>query len=173
MEHALRRENGLQAREVELRNVDLATNAVGLCDQRVDLADDAHLLAVDHDIGAAAGMIARVLGVGDIGRRMHVQLVEDRVDLALEREEVLMLAVGAEDHALGLVGQLFAVLRQIDLANLIELHALVLEREVAGEDIQHAGQDDRAHDGGIFAQGVHELDGPAQRAVGRDADGVE
>ena len=81
---------------------------------------------------------------------MHVQLVEDRVDLALEREEVLVLAVGAEDHALGLVGQLFAVLRQIDLADLIELHALVLEREVAGEDIQHAGQDDRAHDGGVF-----------------------
>ena len=71
------------AGEVQLRDVDLAVDAVALRDQRVDLTDHAELFAVDDNIGAAARMIARVLRVGDIRRRMHVQLFEQRVDLPL------------------------------------------------------------------------------------------
>lgn len=104
---------------------------------------------------------------------MHVQLFEQRVDLALEREEILMLAIRAEDHALRLVRQLLALDRQIDLADLIELDALVLERIVAGEDIQHTRQNDRAHDGGILAERIDELDRFAKRTIRRKADGVE
>lgn len=58
VEHTFRCKRSLQAGEVQLRDVDLAVDAVALRDQRVDLTDHAELFAVDDNIGAAARMIA-------------------------------------------------------------------------------------------------------------------
>ena len=44
--------------KVEVRDIDLAANAVGFGDQRVDLANSACKLAVNENVGAAAGMVA-------------------------------------------------------------------------------------------------------------------
>lgn len=54
VEHTFRCKRSLQAGEVQLRDVDLAVDAVALRDQRVDLTDHAELFAVDDNIGAAA-----------------------------------------------------------------------------------------------------------------------
>lgn len=92
----------------------------------MDLTEHADLLAADPQLGAAAGMIARIVTAAYIGRSGDVERGKQRVDLALHAEEILMLTIGAEDQTLGLVGKVAALDRQIDAAHLIELDALVL-----------------------------------------------
>ena len=53
---------------------------------------------------------------------------------------------------------------------LIEAGGLVAVAVVAGNDLEHARQDRRAHDGGILAQRVQNLQGVAQRGILRHAD---
>ena len=173
MEHTLRLQRALERCEVQLCDIHIRADAVVLRNQRMDLAEDAHDLAVDENVGAAARMIARVLLLGDERRGLGVQLLEQRDDLALHREEVLVLAIRAEDQALRLIGEGLALDREIDLAQLIELDALVLQRKVSRQNVQHARQDDGPHDRTILAQRVDELDGFAQGRVCRDADGIK
>ena len=68
-----------------------------------------------------------------------------------------MLAVGAENQVARLFWKVLSVDGKIDSSELIELHALVFHRVIAGENVQHAGKNDRSHDGGVFAKRVHEL----------------
>lgn len=118
-------------------------------------------------------MIARVFAVCDILGGLDVQKLQQRVNFALHREEGFVLAVSAEDQVARLFGKILPVDRKIDSAQLIELDALVLHRVVAGENVQHARQDDRAHDGGVFTQRVDKLQGLAQGRVLRNADCVK
>lgn len=173
MEDALFGKRGFDRREVEVRDIDLAADAVGFRDQRMNLTDGTGELAVNENVGAATGMIARVFAVCDILGGLDVQKLQQRVNFALHREEGFVLAVGAEDQVARLFGKILSVDRKIDSAQLIELDCLVLHRVVAGENVQHARQDDRAHDGGIFAQRVDKLQSLAQGRVLRNADCVK
>ena len=99
--------------------------------------------------------------------------MQQRIDLALELEERLASAVCAENKALIFARQLFARLRQVDPAQLVELDVAVLVRKVACENVEHTRQDHGAHDGRILAERVDDGDGIAKRRIRRDADGVK
>lgn len=60
VEDALFGKRGFDRREVEVRDIDLAADAVGFRDQRMNLTDGTGELAVNENVGAATGMIARV-----------------------------------------------------------------------------------------------------------------
>ena len=123
----------------------------------MNLADGARELAVNENVGAAAGMVARVLAVRDIFGGLDVQKRKQRVNFALHCEEILMLAVGSENQVARLFGKVLSVNGKIDSSEFIELYALVFHRVVAGENVQHAGKNNRAHDGGVFAKRIDEL----------------
>ena len=75
----------------------------------MDLADGACELAVNENVGAAAGMVARILTVRDVFSGLDVQKRKQRVNFALHREERFMLAVGAENQVARLFWKVLSV----------------------------------------------------------------
>ncbi len=114
-------------------------------------------------------MVGIVIGAGCVPDVRDAQLVKQRLDAALEGEEVRAVAVSAEGKVLRLVGKAILA-RQVNLAQLIEARGFVSVAVVARNDLQHARQDRRAHDGGVLAQRVQNLEGIAQRGILRHAD---
>ena len=135
----------------------------------MDLAEYAQLDLAGVDLRAAAGVVGGVVGASLKADVFDAARLEDRLDAALEREEVHIVAVGAEGEELRLVGKAVGA-RQVDLAQLVEPHGLVAVVVVAGDDLQHGGEDGGAHDGGVLAQRVEDLERAAQRGVRRHTD---
>ena len=137
------------------------------------LTHHAHVHAVDAHLGAAAGMVAGVVLHGGVFRFLQPQTGEDGFQLALQGEEGLAGAVGAENQHLRLLGQRLTGHRQIDFRQLVELHGLVMVGVVPGEDFQHGGQGDGAHDGGVLAQRILDAQSVAQGRIGGQPDLIE
>ena len=130
----------------------------------MDLAQGAQALVTHIDLGAAAGVVGGVLPVGNIAGGWDAQAVQHGLHRALQGEEVIALAIGAERQDLGFVGQAVGPL-EVGAAQLIELRGGVAEAVVPGQDLQQGGEDGGAHDGGILAQGVQDLQGVPEGGV--------
>ncbi len=79
-------------------------------------------------------------------------------------EEVHSVAIGAHGEHLGLVSHAVLPL-EIDAAQLIQAGGLVADSCSSGSGFQHGGQGGGAHDGGVLAQRVQDLEGLAAGIV--------
>ena len=70
-------------------------------------------------------MVGGVLLLRHHGMGLDVQAAEQRLHFALEGEEVLIFAIGTQGQDDVLLGQVFALHRQINLCQLIELCSLI------------------------------------------------
>ena len=132
----------------------------------MDLAQHAQQPVAAIDLGAAAGVvggIGRLRLVADAG---DAQALQHQLHGALQGEEVHVGTVGAQGQHLGLVSHAGAVvLGEVGAAQLIEFGGLVAEVVVPGQDLQHGGQGGGAHDGGVLAQGIQDLQGIPQGGI--------
>ena len=115
------------------------------------------------------------------GRRiieLHPQIERQRLERALEGEEVLPFAIGSQTDRLALLGQFGERERFCDeyVRQLVQARRLVSAANVAHKRIQHGRRKRGAHDAHILADGVFDLYSPfrlvadAQKLVilGRD-----
>ena len=135
----------------------------------MDLAEHAEVCLARVNAGAAARVVGGVVRAGFKLYVRDAQLAQQRFNTALEGEEVHAVAIGAEREVLRLIGKAILA-RQVDLAELVEARGLVAVTVVARDDLKHARQDSRAHDGGVLAQRVEDLHALAQRGILRHTD---
>ena len=135
----------------------------------MDLTEHTQLTLAGIDFCAATGVIGGVIPAGNKRYVRDAQLAQHGLDRALEAKEIDAVAVSAHGEELRLVGKT-VLARQVDLAKLIKARALVAEAVVAADDLKHARQDRRAHDGGILAERVEDPEAAAQRRILRHAD---
>ena len=147
---------GAQSVKGQLRAVELRVHTVVLGHQGMDLAEYAHLAAVHQDPGAAAGVIGGIVQDCFIGGVRDADGVQNGLDRAFQDEEVHSVAIAAHREHLGLVRHAVLPLK-IGAAQFVQAGGLVAEVIVPGQDLQHGGQDGGAHDGGVLAQGIHDL----------------
>ena len=130
----------------------------------MDLAESAQALLAHIDLGAAAGVVGGVGTVRDIAGGGDAQAVQHGLHGALQGEEVVIVAIGAQGQDLGLVGETVGPL-EVGAAQLIEPRGGVAEAVVPGQDLQQGGEDGGTHDGGILAQRVQDLQGVPEGGV--------
>ena len=137
------------------------------------LTHHAHFHTAYADSGAAAGVVAGVGLQGGVAGLLQPQTGKDGFQLALQMEEAHAVAVGTQHQHLGFLRQHLAFHRQVDLCQLVQHHIPVVVGIVPAQDLQHGGQDDGAHDGGILAQRVLDPQSLAQGRIGTQADLVK
>ena len=83
---------------IQLSHIHPGINTKVGCRLRMDLAQNTHFLAVQHQLGAAAGMIGGLIFTGDILTAGDAQLGEKVFHRSLEGEEILFLSVHTQHH---------------------------------------------------------------------------
>ena len=135
----------------------------------MDLPEHADGFFARIHLRAAAGVVGGIGLLGLEARLAERERGEDLLDPALEREEAQTRPEGAERQDLRLLGGAVRSL-EVDLAELVEPGLLIADVHVLREDLEHRGQHGRAHDAGVLAEGVEDLQAVAARIVGRPAD---
>ena len=175
-ELALRRVNWIGTAAVQklferkLGAVELRVNAVVCGDQGMYLTEHADALIACPNGRAAAGVVGGIIGAGLEAYILRAKVFYNSLDETLDGEEIDLRTVGAEGEILLLDGKSVLAAEVIGSAELVELNLLVAEVVVAGEYFEHGRQSGRAHDGGVLAQRVEDLEACALRGVCRHAD---
>ena len=105
----------------------------------------------------------------------QVEACGQRLQSALDGEEVLRRAERAEAEGLTLVGMLLngQLLGEVDRCHLKQTALGVALLQVVHDDVQHGGGQQGAHDGQILADGVQDADGLAGLVALRDMEHIE
>ena len=158
--------------DIELGVERVVSELIAVAHEGVYLSDHADALAAGGDIGAASGMERGVVPPGGVFHVSDPHIPEDRLDAALELEEVGAAAVFAEGQPNGFVGKAVVYARAVDRRHLIEADDRVPARRVGGKHVQHGGHRGGAHDAAVLAEGVLDGEGAAQRRILGQADPV-
>ena len=161
--------DGVERVKTQLRAVKLGIYTVVCGDGGMDLAEHADAGIADIDLRTASGVVGGVLLLGGEAGLCSAEVAYQSFDPALDGEEVDIRAVCAEGDYLRLVRRTVGAL-EVYSADLIEIGGLVAVIIVAGEYLKHRGEDGRAHDGGVLAEGVQDTEAVAQRGVRRHTD---
>ena len=123
------------------------------------------------------GHPARVVGgVGYTGHLkvdiLHPQILQNSLHSSLQSVEIHILAVDAHGQHLVFYRQAVVAAGQVDPGHLVKAHILVTVVVVPGQSLQHGGEHRGAHDGGVLAQWVEDLEALPPGIVFRPADFV-
>ena len=155
--------------EAQFCAVEFTVDAVICHDAGINLAKCSEAVLAKIYLGAASGMVGRILRILHIFRVGDAETVQKSLHPAFDGEEVHFITVGSHAQDLRFVGKTVFTL-EVCAAQFVETDIFVAVIIVSCQDLQHGRQDRCTHDGSILAQRVENLDAVTQGRICRQTD---
>ena len=139
--------------------------------QRMDLAEAANGIAIDHQFGTASRMVSGVILDRNKVIVCNAQVFQDGFDGSLDGEEIAV-AIHTHGQAHRLIGELLALHRNVLSCHFKQTDIQGTMAVVACQHFQHRRESSGAHNAGVLAQGVEDLHRAAFRSICRQPDFV-